>query len=244
MPDLFAGYPCTDADVAAKIVGDLAAVSARCERMASGSDGSVAAGSFVLTSAFPFATQGVQDGHVMVLESCAIVPTPPAGKAQARPLGDALAVAAAADGACTLKRLAHPGGLGAFPGNAGPAEALSGVRFFVPTFVPQIAVAAGWVRGQLGLAAADPLKDPDDLRRATVLKAARDLYFAEYRQADRDEFRQKYLDLDAEIKAELASLVASYGGQQAPARVVAVGPMGSDPCWRVPGDGRPRWGWW
>src|SRR6478735_5365475 len=99
--DVFAGLPATDLDVWSSYAeGDFATAVSRAERVAYGEDGAITGGSFVLTSAFPFATQGVQVGHVCVLESYK-----PASQTIA--LNDVLAVTAVANGSLTLGRVGY-----------------------------------------------------------------------------------------------------------------------------------------
>lgn len=198
MPDVFAGLPCKDEDVAREAAGDYAVLAPKCERLAEGTDGAILASSWDLTSATnDFAAQGVQSGHVVVLESKVVgSKTVPMGK-------QVFGVAGTSGSACTLKRFGYATGIGRTPG---APSGISGVTFTVPSVLAHIAAEAVEVRRMLGLAANVDLSTLPDLRRVTALKALRSLYFAEYRQTTMDTWKDKMEILDAEIAALFKSL--------------------------------------
>lgn len=238
---VFDGLPCTDADCAEFDDGDFATMVARSQRVAYGEDGVISAGSFVLTSAFPFEAQGVQAGHVIVLIDRASGVTSPARTTMNN---DLLPITAVAANSVTLGRIGYAAGQGAFPG---PTTGSTGVKFFVPSLVAQIRTASGDVHRALNIAADSGLIRPADLRTITILKVLRGVYFAQYRQANDDTYKSKRQDLDAQIAKEMALLSAIYAPEIAAETGASYGPkvgrMETDPCWRVPSNGGSELGW-
>jgi hypothetical protein len=228
---VFANLYCQDSDVAELAVGDFPVLVAKAERVAYGEDGAIAPSSFTLTSAFPFAAQGIQVGHVMVLESHTA--TNNRGVSAQQSMNGLLLVDSVAANAVTLKRLGYGSGLGAFAG--GPAGA-TGITFFVPSLVAQILTATQEIQRRLNVTAATPLVAPTDFRVACVLMVLRGLYFAQYRQTNDDVFRAKMQDLDGQIMNEIASLTVTYGDQTPQGRSVLYGTMPPVERWREPRD--------
>jgi hypothetical protein len=230
---VFDDLPATDADVAEVALGDFATLVSRSERLAYGEDGVVAANSFILTSAFPFATHGVEPGHVAVLERHQTSGS--RGPVSAPIPGGVMPVASVADGSLTLRRVGYAAGLGAY---AGPPGGGIGIRFFVPTLRAQLVTATAEVRRKLGLTASSTLDNADDLRLITVLIALRGLYFSQWRTEKDDIWRAKMLDLDGQIEALMATLADAYGPEieerAGRSHGPAAGEMDADAAWRVP----------
>lgn len=221
--DVFAGLPCTDADVAARIPKDYAEVVDNSFNVADGTDGVIAERSFLMTSdSCPFAYLGVQAGMVAVLAS---------GGVQTKL---ALRVVSAADYAVTLGRLRMGDGRGSPPGKAGGSV---GVKFAVPTVVGLIRDEAADARRELGVAADAAVTD--ELKRLTVFKVIAALYLDKQSNSSGDVYKDKAAHWEAKIKALLAELAASYSENAAVASAPAAGKPADDPDWadRVPGSG-------
>lgn len=203
--DVFAGLPCNDVDIWSLYTeGDFATAVSKAERVAYGEDGAITGGSFVLTSAFPFATQGVQVGHVCVLESYAV-------GSQTKAIGDVLAVTAVTAGSptstLTLGRVGYPAGQGAYPARG---MTLTNIKVFVPSLVAQIAGQWQEVERLIGVNTPADLVNPTDAKTITILKVLRWLYFAQARAVQGDSYWAKCQDLDKQILLELASLYRLY----------------------------------
>lgn len=217
--------PCTDADVAEVAIGDFAVLTARSERLAYGEDGTIPAQSFVLTSAFPFSTQGVEHGHVMVLESARV-------GSNDRPIpGGVMPVVSCTTTTCTLSRIGYPTGQGAFAGLPGGS---TGVKFYVPSLLAQIRTAYQEVLRRLDLTPTTPLAAPTDLRLITILVVLRGLYFAQYRQSSDDTWKSKMDDLDKQIADLYADLKETYSISSPQSREPVSGVVPDDPAWVTP----------
>ncbi len=201
MADVFAGLPATDADIAfGAAQGDFPVIAERCDRMAEGTDGAIAAGSMTLTSSVPFATQGVQPGHVLVTTRQA---SP--GKPSPIESADMLAVVSAADGSLALGRYGYAPGQGSPPRGVTPTNGATGVRFFIPSVVGVIAAQYLDIQRRLEVVADLATFDPQDLKILTVWATLRDLYFAASRGQD-DTFMKKSQNLDTRITARIKTL--------------------------------------
>lgn len=217
-------------------MGDFATAVSKSERVAYGEDGTIAAGSFILSSAFPFANQGVQVGHVCVLKEFVV-------SSQSKTIGDVMVVTAASNGSLTLGRAGYPAGQGAFPGTG---ITYSAVKFFVPSLAAQITAQFTEIKRMLGVITPADLINPTDLKVITILKVLRPLYFAQSRQPN-DDYWAKTMDCDKQIKAELDGLWRIYGEDTTQSMRPLAGCV-PDPCdWRVPRDyGSDDWrkrGW-
>jgi len=236
MPDVFASLPCRDADIAELAVGDFATLTAKSERIAYADDGVIGAGSFMLSSAFPFEQQGVQAGHVVVLEGYMTTTTQNVARLVPMPGGvtnDLLPVTSVSGSTVTLNRIGYPTGQGAFPGGIAGCSA---IKFYCPSLLAQIITATSDVKRRLSLSVSSVLINTTDLRIITILVVLRGLYFAQYRQTNDDVFRAKMNDLDAQIKDQYMSLEQVYADQTPMGRRPLLGTMVDDPTWRVPLD--------
>lgn len=221
MPNVFAGLPATDEDVAREAVGDYATLAPKCEVLTEGSDGAFTSSSWDLTSASnDFAAQGIQAGHVVVLESRvgtvgSQTRTIPMGK-------QVLGVSSTPSTACTLHRLGYDTGIGRSPG---APSGFSSITFKVPSVLTHIKDEAVEVRRMLAIAPAIDLSTLPDLRKFTALRVLRALYFQEYRQTAEDTWKDKMGILDAQLAALFSDLMDVYGDETSPNRVLIVGDM-------------------
>lgn len=221
--DVFAGLPCTDADVAARVAKDYAEIVDNSFSVADGTDGVIAERSWLMTSnSCAFALNGVQAGMVAVLTKGAV--------------GTKLAlrVVSAADYALTLGRFGMDDGRGSPPGKAGGS---TGVTFSVPTVVGLIREEAADARRELGVAADAAVTD--ELKRLTVFKVIAALYLDKQSNSSGDVYKDKAAHWEAKIKALLGELASSYSENTAVASAPAAGKPADDPAWalRVPGGG-------
>lgn len=229
MPDVFAGLPATDVDLAEVDMGDIAILAPRAQRLASGSDGAIAAAANVLTSAFPFQDRGIQVGHVLVIRSYQKA----SGSRSERP-DEVLAIKAVSGASVTIGPIGYDAGQGDYPIGVGT----TGIAFEVRSVRAQIVTAYQDVLRRLGLTTASPLVNPTDLRLITVKVALRGLLWSQYRQSTDDTFKSKMADLAAEITDLFSSLDTTYNALTPAGARPIVGPMTVDPRWRIPSDGR------
>lgn len=232
MADVFAGLPVRDVDIANYAKSDFPTLAEGAEYVAYGEDGVIAPGSFTLTSAFPFATQGAQFGHVVVLKRHG---TNSATNGPAVD-NDVLPVASAADGALGLARFGYGAGQGAFPGKPAGSTA---VLFSVPSLLSLITAETAEVYRMLGVVTSVDLVNAADLKKLVTLKVLRDLYFDAAKQAQNDAYLAKTKDLDAQIVIEIASLKTVYGQDTSLSHRPQSMPLVDDPRWarRVPSAG-------
>ena len=153
---------CTDEDIAFRLTKDYVDVVPKHQSLAGATDGVFSAGSpWVIASATQsFSTLGVAAGNVIYLSQPA---------ASFPPGGDLLAVHSVSGNSATLRRIGRPAGLGRPPA---PSGGLSGVKFDVWTFQPQIDVATYELNKEFNI---DPLvagRTPDDLYDARELRDA------------------------------------------------------------------------
>lgn len=229
MPDVFAGLPCRDEDVARELEGDYATLAPRCEYLTGGTDGAMTSSSWDLTSADnDFAAQGIQAGHVVVLESRVVgSKTVSMGK-------QVLGITGAAGTALTLHRIGYDTAVGRPPG---APSGISGVTFSVPSVLSHIKSEAVEVRNILNIAADVDLSTLPDLTKYTAIRVARWLYFMEYRQTSQDTWEDKYKKLDAMLAGMYANLKETYGDVATPGRGLVVGSLDHAPGWSEPPRG-------
>lgn len=202
---------CSDEDIAVRCVADLPSILPDSNVLASGSDGTFAAGDpWTLTSGsndfgrqlpavFPVVTPadpGIwiaygQGRHICRLEG----PTSLVGGS-----GQALAVAAVAGQGLTLRRLGMGSNIGMAPA---PAGGCSGVRFSVRTFAPQIQAASFRINQQFRIDAADPLRTPQNLRDVEPLRQLAVAYV----------LMERYGDESRSPRAEYAAKAAAYADE-------------------------------
>jgi hypothetical protein len=229
MPTTWDGLYAQDADLLEFAVGDFPDLTSKFERVAYGTDGAIAAGTFALTSALDFAARGLEAGHVVVLDK--------AGSSGSRTLLDCLPVVSVATTTATLGRLGLGAGFGAFPAGVTTAAGVTGLTFRAPTCRPQIATATATIKRKLRIDSDDQLEAVSDVRPLCAKMVLYWLYLAEYRQARDDAYRQKMLDLKADIDGEWADLFRIYAPSVA-GRKPAIGDLDDLPYpARVPGAG-------
>lgn len=161
----FAGLWATDETVLAECVGDYAQLVPRHQRLAQGTDGVLAAGGWVLTSASvpDWSAIGLAAGHVVALWVGA--------KTE-----DLFVVASVSGGSLTLRRVGLDAGVGMPPG--GPTGK-TGVAFEIPTTIPQL--AENQRRLMLRYAVDAAVATASDFIEALVLGVLIDLYGAVFR---------------------------------------------------------------
>ena len=218
MPDLFAGIDATDEDLYLLIGADYAQVTDRATLMGFGSDGqldAIAPWLFISASA-NFQAQGVQVGHVVVVEF------PKATGRGVEPAATlAYAVDPAAPGVASIT-LRHPG-LPAGAGNPPGATAYLGLRYRVPTSLGLLAECTRRARERLRIPPLAALNRAGELGRVVALTAAEALYRAAYRVGEKgpDSFDSKSRRYGVEAEREFGRLELVYGlgvsGQRAAA---------------------------
>lgn len=200
MPDVFAGLPLTDADIALYATGDYAALASRWERVAENTDGAVPAASFVLTSATPFESRGVQVGHVVVFTGHPGLDA--RGNAKEIAVADAMPVASVSGNTVTLRRVGY--GQGKPPPGVTESVGVTGLSFFVPSLVSLITSEYASATNDLETVTDAATVDPEQVLTLTRLMVLRTLYFTAMRGGD--PFEVKYKALDAQITARLKAL--------------------------------------
>lgn len=245
MPDVFASLPLTDAQIAGiYCAGDFALLAPRCEAVASGADGAIAAASFALTSATPFAARGVQPGHVLVISHGTRI-DPKTGKSESKAVSDTLPVLAAADGGLTLGRFGYQPGQGALPAGVTETTGVTGLSYHVASMLTQIQAEYANVCRQLGIASSADLLNNLDVQKITALEVLRDLYNEQSRDG-KDDWASKRDDADGQIKSLLESLRMTYSDSTTLSRRPQSAPLLDDFHWRPPSAGhvpdfRRRW---
>jgi hypothetical protein len=196
----------TDEHLAIRASGDFGVLCPDWQKLASGTDGTFAAGApWELTSAsVDFGAVGVTAGNVVWLRKPSTV---------FRGSGELLAVEGASGGSLTLRRLGMAANLGQPPA---PSTGLPGVEFLVATLAPQIEEASFELNRRLSIdpnvAGRSPrdLYDRRDLRQACVLTVLVQRYAAETRDSQGD-FALKLAQVRQELADVLARLQLRWG---------------------------------
>jgi hypothetical protein len=202
MADVFADLPLTDADIALYATGDYPALTARCERIAENTDGTVPAASFVLTSATPFEARGVQAGHVVVFTGYAGFDA--RNNAREIAVSDAMPVASVAGNTVSLERFGYTSGQGKPPPGVSEAAGATGLAFFVPSLVTLIASEFASATNDLQIVTDAAAVDNEQVLTLTRLMVLRTLYFMAMR--GNDPFEKKYEALNAQIATRVKAL--------------------------------------
>jgi hypothetical protein len=154
---------CTDEDIAVTAGGDYALLCPRWQKLASGTDGSITASTWVLNSASAsFVTGGLASGHVVWLQKPV---------ATFKGQGDLFAVSSVAATALTLRRVGLATGVGQYPVTA----TTSSIEYQVLTLDPQIEESSFEMNRRFNIDAGVTGRTPSDvydlrdLRQATVL---------------------------------------------------------------------------
>jgi hypothetical protein len=195
-----------DEDVAVHAPGDFAVLAPAWQKVAQGVDGVFSPGpSWTLTSAATdFEAAGARPGHVVQLRKPTSV---------FKGTGELFAVAGAAGGSLTIRRIGMAATLGSPPA---PASGLSGVEFLIATLGPQIEEASFDLNRRFAIDPFIPGRTPSDLRdvrelrRACVLSVLIRRYAAESRGAEGD-FAQKFRQAESELAETLARLEIRWG---------------------------------
>lgn len=196
----------SDEDVAVRATGDFAILAPAWQKAAQGTDGAFAPGSpwTLVSESVDFSAAGVHDGHVVQLRKPATA---------FKGAGELFAVARAAGGSLTLRRIGSAEGLGAAPA---PASGLTGVEFLIATLDPQIDEASFELNRRFNI---DPLlpgrtpadlRDLRELRQACVLSVLVQRYAAETRGGEGD-FALKLQHTRTEHSEALARLELRWG---------------------------------
>ena len=200
----------TDEHVARAEAADFPLLCPVAQKVASGSDGAILAGSFSFTSAVNFSLQGVLPGNMLQLT----------GPSATINLKDLLVVDTVAGTTITLRRLRMSAGMGQPPVGTNA----TGVTFLIATLAPQIEEASYEINRDFGLDDLVPGAQPSqviDQRAATSATVALVLigqYLAMARQsgANKDHFTAKsefYRDRFRSLRDKLAFRISgSLGG--------------------------------
>ena len=200
----FAGLWATDETILAECAGDYAILVPRHLRIAQGTDGAIAAGSWALTSA------SVPDWETIGLTAGNVATVAVGTKTQ-----DTFAIASASGASLTLRRVGCDAGVGMPPGGA---SGLTGLTFEVPTTLPQIRENQRQLMLRYGVAA--DVATAADFTEALVLGVLIDLYGALFRagasplggaSGQDDNFAAKLRAYRAEYADAVAVLDRSYG---------------------------------
>jgi hypothetical protein len=176
-PEVFnSTYFCSDEDVYLEVPGDYPLLVPKSQKKASGTDGSITAGSWTLTStAVNFANRGVAAGMMVFLGGAR-------GSAAAGLFGvsggpsnlggEAFVVDGVSGMSLTVRRPGDVSGGGEPPTSTN----LTNITFAVVTVRPQIKSESDWIRGQIDWDEAADLIDADDLREQAMLRTIYKLY--------------------------------------------------------------------
>ncbi len=199
----FAGLWATDETILAECAGDYAILVPRHQRLAQGTDGAIAAGSWVLTAA------SVPDWGAIGLGAGNVATVAVGTKTQ-----DMFVVASASGASLTLRRVGCDAGVGMPPGGS---SGLTGLGFEVPTCLPQI--RENQRRLMLRYAVAADVVTASDFVEALVLGVLIDLYGALFRagasplggsSGQDDNFAAKLRAYKAELADALDVLDGTY----------------------------------
>lgn len=242
MPDVFAGLPFTDAGFVERYcAGDFATLTARHNAVvASGTDGTIPAASFVLTSSTPFDVRGVQVGHVVVIDKYAGVD--PRGNPKSVEASGEFPVTAVAGFSVTLGQFGLGPGQGDLPSGVTQTADATGIVYRVPTLAGLIRKAWEDVWRMLGIVTADDIVTPEGLDTITAYKVLYSLYYQMFRQKD-DPWYTKMMEKKSEIAVELADLRGVYSTDTTQSMRPVSGVVPDLPAWRIPDDGNCGLGW-
>ncbi len=198
----------TDEDLALRAPADFALLVPAAQRLAVGTDGTLAAADrWMLASAtVDFAAQGVGPGHVLLCPTGADGPM------------TLFVVAETVGAAVRLRRLGHGPGVGQPPA---PAGGRTGVEFLVGTLAPQIAIAGRELDRLLG----GPGVAADSGRRELVVVTvlARQYRALSHATADPgDPFAARAREFQAERDARLGRLLTHPDASGRPRRLTRI----------------------
>jgi hypothetical protein len=197
----------TDEDVALRASADFAIICPKDQKLASGSDGTIADSDlWTLTSpTVDFQANGIRPGNIVQLTQPTSVYKPP---------GESFAVVSVAPKTMTLRRKGQPPGVGQPVSSGG----LSKIEFLVTTFLPQLTQASYDLDRRYGIddliAGRRPcdLIDPQEVLEATVLTVLYRQYLDMSRGGDErsDTFAAKARSFKQELDDLLATTVLHW----------------------------------
>lgn len=191
----------TDEDIVVEAGGDFVLLTPTWQRLAYGTDGAFAAGSFTMTSATANFTGNLADGNVMWL-------TKPADTYRGGELLIVDSVASATS--VVLRRVRAANGIGVPP--AGGPGALAGVEYRSLTLFPQIEEATHEISRRFGVDPArigrtpSDLADLRDLRTACVLMVMQTQLMGQLQADQNSGWNVKYRNYSQALEDVLARL--------------------------------------
>lgn len=212
---------CTDEDIALRCSADFPLIVPRDQTLSRGTDGAIAAGGWILTSATQsFDPTALQPGQVVILTGGSSTGSGPGPTF--RPPGDTLVIQSVSPTALTMRRKGLGPSIGYAPGNMGP---VANVAWSVATFGPQIGLVSYDLDRRYGVndflvgRRTSDLWDPTELKDACVLEVLYRAYMDQSRgtesyigsaQGKPDVWSAKARSLKQELDELLARVVLHW----------------------------------